>query len=162
MAINLSNHLKAVFYPGNILTEDVYGIHMDHCFTVLHFNYECSKERDKAGFPFGNTKNTFLNFTLRLMRPEDGKLFYRQMQQNEPGSYTFLFNVKHENHRIKSSEDDMVVNGYVVDVEDDYTTTPMSDGSTEQMQIHVKLLVANITYVGMNGNRTLAISRNNQ
>lgn len=159
MAMNLSNHLNAILYPGNILTEEVCGIPMDKCFTVLHFNYECRKERDKAGFPFGNTTSTFLYFTLRLIRPEDGKMFYQQMHHNEPSDFTFMFNVKYENRRIKKSEDDMVVSGYVVDVEDDYTTTPMKDGSTEQMQIHVKLLVANMTYIGINGNRTITISR---
>lgn len=166
MAMNLSNHLKAIIYPGNILTEDVCGIHKDKCFTVLHFNYECCKERDKAGFPYGKTTSTFLDFTLRLMSPEDGKMFYQQMHRNEPCDYTFMFNVKFKQHLldslIKESEDDMVVSGYVVDVEDDYTTTPLGDGTTEQMQIHVKLLVANMTYIGTNGNRSIDISRSNQ
>lgn len=160
MAMNLSNHLKALLYPNNILTEEVCGILVEKCFTVLHFNYECKKERNQAGFPIGNTTSAFLNFTLRLARPENGKQFYKQMQQNEPTSFTFFFNAKFENHReIKDYEDAMVVCGYVVDVEDDYSTTPMQDGTTEQMQIHVKLLVANITYIGTNGNRNLEISR---
>jgi len=56
----------------------------------------------------------------------------------------------------------MVVCGYVVDVEDDYSTTPSKNGYTEQMQIHVKLMIANITYIGTNGNRNLEISRKKQ
>lgn len=133
---------------------------MDKCFTVLHFNYECKKERNQAGFPFGDTTSTILSFTIKLMNPEDGKLFYQQMQMNEPGDYTFLFNAELQNRQVVTdSEDAMVVCGYVVDVEDDYSSTPSVDGSTEQMQIHVKLLVANITYIGTNGNRYVEISR---
>ena len=132
----------------------------DKCFTVLHFSYECRRDRNKAGFPFGNTMTTFLNFTIRLMRPEAGKQFYQQMQQNEPGDYTFMFNATLLNHVfVTGFEDAMVVSGYVVDVEDDFSTTPADDGSTEQMLINVKLLVANITYLGMNGNRNIAITR---
>lgn len=160
MAINLSNHLKAMIYPSNILAEDICRIPMDKCFTVLHFNYECKKERNQAGFPFGDTTSTILSFTIKLMNPEDGKLFYQQMQMNEPGDYTFLFNAELQNRQVVTdSEDEMVVCGYVVDVEDDYSSTPSVDGSTEQMQIHVKLLVANITYIGTNGNRYVEISR---
>jgi hypothetical protein len=44
-------------------------------------------------------------------------------------------------------------------VDDDFTNAPTSEGDTEQMLIHVKLLVANITYVGLNGNRSIEISR---
>lgn len=160
MAINLSNHLKAMIYPSNILAKDICRIPMDKCFTVLHFNYECKKERNQAGFPFGDTTSTILSFTIKLMNPEDGKLFYQQMQMNEPGDYTFLFNAELQNRQVVTdSEDAMVVCGYVVDVKDDYSSTPSVDGSTEQMQIHVKLLVANITYIGTNGNRYVEISR---
>lgn len=160
MAITLSNHLKATLYPANVLTEEKCRIPIDKCFTILHFNYECSRERDKTGFPFGDTTTTILEFTVRLLRPEDGKLFYQQMQRNEPGDFTFLFNVDMQNRQtVIGYEDGMVVGGYVVDVEDDYTTTPVSDGSTEQMLIKIKLLVANITYIGVNGNRSIIISR---
>ena len=48
---------------------------------------------------------------------------------------------------------------YVIDVEDDFTNAPTSEGSTEQMLIHVKLLVANIIYIGVNGDRYIEISR---
>jgi len=163
MAINLSNHLRAMIYPSNILAEDICRIPMDKCFTVLHFNYECKKERNQAGFPFGDTTSTILSFTIKLMNPEDGKLFYQRMQINEPDYFTFMFNAMLEDHQeVIGYEDAMVVCGYVVDVEDDYSTTPSKNGYTEQMQIHVKLMIANITYIGTNGNRNLEISRKKQ
>ena len=163
MAITLSNHLKATLYPANILTEEICRIPLDKCFTILHFSYACSRERNKSGFPQGNTTTTFLDFTIRLLQPDDGKYFYQLMQQNEPGDFTFIFNADIQKRQfVTGYEDGMVVCGYVVDVEDDYSTTPVADGSTEQMMIHVKLLVANITYIGMNGNRSIIISRDNK
>ena len=152
MAITVSNHLKAMLYPEDIrsIDERKFRIPCDRCFTVLHFSYECKRERNKSGYPFGNTTTTILDFTIRLMSPEDGKPFYHQMQQNEPE-----FNRQY----VTGYEDAMVVNGYVIDVEDDFTNEPTSEGSTEQMLIHVKLLVANITYIGVNGDRYIEISR---
>ena len=163
MAITLSNHLKATLYTDDIrsLDERKFRIPYDRCFTVLHFSYECRRERNKLGYPFGDTTSTILNFTVRLMSPEDGKPFYHQMQQNEPEFFTFLFNVTLFNRQaVTGYEDAMIVNGYVIDVDDDFTNAPTSEGDTEQMLIHVKLLVANITYVGLNGNRSIEISRN--
>jgi hypothetical protein len=162
MAITLSNHLKATLYTDDIrsLDERKFRIPYDRCFTVLHFSYECRRERNKLGYPFGDTTSTILNFTVRLMSPEDGKPFYHQMQQNEPEFFTFLFNVTLFNRQaVTGYEDAMIVNGYVIDVDDDFTNAPTSEGDTEQMLIHVKLLVANITYVGLNGNRSIEISR---
>ena len=162
MAISLSNHLKATLYTDDIrsLDERKFRIPYDRCFTVLHFSYECRRERNKLGYPFGDTTSTILNFTVRLMSPEDGKPFYHQMQQNEPEFFTFLFNVTLFNRlAVTGYEDAMIVNGYVIDVDDDFTNAPTSEGDTEQMLIHVKLLVANITYVGLNGNRSIEISR---
>jgi hypothetical protein len=162
MAITLSNHLKATLYTDDIrsLDERKFRIPYDRCFTVLHFSYECRRERNKLGYPFGDTTSTILSFTVRLMSPEDGKPFYHQMQQNEPEFFTFLFNVTLFNRQaVTGYEDAMIVNGYVIDVDDDFTNAPTSEGDTEQMLIHVKLLVANITYVGLNGNRSIEISR---
>lgn len=162
MAISLSNHLKAMLYTDDVrlLDERRLRIPCDRCFTVLHFSYECKRERNKSGYPFGNTTSTILDFTIRLMSPEDGKPFYHQMQQNEPEFFTFLFNATLFNRQyVTGYEDAMVVNGYVIDVEDDFTNAPTSEGSTEQMLIHVKLLVANITYIGVNGDRYIEISR---
>lgn len=162
MAITLSNHLKATLYTDDIrsLDERRFRIPFDRCFTVLHFSYECRRERNKLGYPFGDTTSTILDFTVRLMSPEDGKPFYRQMQQNEPDYFTFMFNVTLFNRlAVTGYEDAMIVNGYVIDVDDDFTNAPTSEGDTEQMLIHVKLLVANITYVGLNGNRSIEISR---
>ena len=162
MAITLSNHLKATLYTDDIrsLDERKFRIPYDRCFTVLHFSYECRRERNKLGYPFGDTTSTILNFTVRLMSPEDGKPFYHQMQHNEPEFFKFLFKVTLFNRQaVTGYEDAMIVNGYVIDVDDDFTNAPTSEGDTEQMLIHVKLLVANITYVGLNGNRSIEISR---
>ena len=162
MAMTLSNHLKATLYTDDIrsLDERKFRIPYDRCFTVSHFSYECSRERNKLGYPFGDTTSTILDFTVRLMSPEDGKPFYHQMHRNEPEFFTFMFNVTLFNKQaVTGYEDAMVVNGYVIDVVDDFTNESTSEGNTEQMLIHVKLLVANITYIGMNGNRSIEISR---
>ena len=154
-----SDHLKAVLYPDSFL-EVMENVEKRHCQTIQHFSYKCERNRNDAGFPYGNTIPTELQFTVKLGSPDDGKVFYQQMQQNEPFDHTFIFNATFDqNDRLSSYEDAMVVNGYVIDVEDDFTNAPTSEGSTEQMLIHVKLLVANIAYIGVNGDRYIEISR---
>jgi hypothetical protein len=53
----------------------------------------------------------------------------------------------------------MIVKGFVVDVEDDYTSADGEDA--EQMLVHVRLLINSIIYNGRDRNRTLEIYKSN-
>jgi len=151
MAKSYSNHLKAVFYAGNILEEDVLNVMKERCMTIQDFSYQLKRSRDKAGIPYGPTTSTILTFTLRMLHPNDTKQFYIWLNDAHPYSCTFLFNASFtENNRLKSYEDAMVVNGYVVDIEDDYNSALMADGSAEQVVVTVKMLVNTIVYKGQN------------
>ena len=91
MPQKLSNHLKAVIYPENLLENDV-RILREHCAMITQFSYQCSRSRNDAGYPYGKTLPSTIDFTVRLGVPEDGKLYYEQMHQNQPATFTFIFN----------------------------------------------------------------------
>ena len=89
-----------------------------------------------------------------------GKLYYEQMHQNQPATFTFIFNATFGAYeRLADYEDAMIVKGFVVDVEDDYTSADGEDA--EQMLVHVRLLINSIIYNGRDRNRTLEIYKSN-
>jgi hypothetical protein len=159
--LNYSDHLKAVLYPDSIL-EVMENVEKRHCQTIQHFSYKCERSRNDAGFPYGNTISTELQFTVKLGNPDDGKVFYHQMLQNELFNHTFIFNATFDQYdRLNSYDDAMVVRGFVVDVKEDYDAKVTEDGSVHQILIHVNLLLSSITYVGKDdNNQVLEITRN--
>ncbi|MBR0165813.1 MAG: hypothetical protein IJQ13_02915 [Prevotella sp.] len=155
-----SDHLKAVLYPGSFL-ENGRNVEKKTCSTIQHFAYQCQRSRNDAGFPYGETTPTEMVFTIRLGHPDDGKVFYQQMQSNELFEHTFIFNATFGPFdRLESYEDAMVVKGYVVDVNEDYDTAVLEDGTMNQIRMKVTLLLSSITYTGKEekGNRLLEIT----
>ena len=146
--LKYSDHLKAVLYPEN-LQEVGNNVEKRLCQTIQHFSYKCQRSRNDAGFPYGETTPTELQFTIRLGAPDDGKVFYQQMQRNELFDHTFIFNASFDQtDRLKTYDDAMIVRGYVVDVKEDYNSAVTLQGNFVPMQIEVTLLLSSITYVG--------------
>ena len=131
------------------MDEAIINITSYHCFTVQHFAYKASRSRNKSGIPFGPTNTTLMEFTLKLLNPADSKLFYERLVSNNTYACTFLFNATfNEMKRLKAFDDAMVVEGYIVDLEDNYDATPDEDGTSEQILLNIKILVHSITYKG--------------
>lgn len=151
----LSNHLKAVLFSGEVQDEGQ-NVLKEKCCTLDYFCYRCERSRNDAGFPYGVTNPSVLSFTVRLVVPEEGTVYHQRLLENVPNDYTFLFNASfNDQQRLKSCDNMFIVNGYVIDVEDDFTA-----GSKEsrQMLIRVKLFVNSITYKGKMMDRQLVIN----
>ena len=145
----LSDHLKAILYPENLLENSIGNVEKDKCPTVQAFSYKCQRSRNDAGIPFGTTTPTELQFTIRLGKPDDGKVFYQQLMQNNPFEHTFIFNATFDqNKRLKHYEDAMVARGYVVDIREDYKPLKIDGQTVDQMLIEVTFLLSSITYLG--------------
>jgi hypothetical protein len=144
----LSDFLNAVLYPGN-LKENGWYAEKANSPVIQHFSYKCQRSRNDAGMLYGNTIPSELKFTIRLGKPEDSKLFYQQLTQNELSDHTFIFNATFDQDmRLKAFEDAMMVSGYVVDVKEDYNSAATMEGHFVPMQVGVTLLLSSITYVG--------------
>jgi hypothetical protein len=97
-----------------------------------------------------------------LGAPDDGKVFYQQMQRNELFDHTFIFNASFDQtDRLKTYDDAMIVRGYVVDVKEDYDATITENGTVQQIMIQVNLLLSSITYLGKedSSNKLLEITK---
>lgn len=152
MATLYSNELKAVVVMENFL-ENPLNVMKENCMTVQHFNYECEHKRNEAGEIYGAINPVMLEFTVRVNSPRQAKAFYKEIVSNEHSNFSFLFNVTYnENQRLSTYEDGMVVNGYIVHIEENYTTAAQQDGSNTQIELSVKLLSRSVTYLGADNN----------
>ena len=151
MATLLSNELKAVVVPDNFLDNPI-NVLKENCLTVQHFDYECEHKRNDSGEVYGATKPVILEFSIRVNSPRHARMFYRRLISNEHSCFLFLFNITYgANERMSGYDDGMVVDGYVVHVEETYTTK-VDDNGDKQMMLNVTLQVRSVIYLGRENN----------
>ena len=147
-----SNELKAVVVMDNFL-DNPRNVLKENCLTVQHFNYECVHKRNDSGEIYGAVNPVMLDFVIRANSPRQARAFYKEIVSNEHTNFSFLFNVTYnENQRLDNYEDGMVVNGYIVHIEEEYSSRSNQAGSSTQIELHVKLLARSVTYLGADNN----------
>ena len=147
-----SNELKAVVVMDNFL-DNPRNVLKENCLTVQHFNYECVHKRNDSGEIYGAVNPVMLDFVIRANSPRQARAFYKELVSNEHTNFSFLFNVTYnENQRLDTYEDGMVVNGYIVHIEEEYSSRSNQAGSSTQIELHVKLLARSVTYLGADNN----------
>lgn len=148
MARLYSNELKAIVVPENFL-DNPKNVLKDHCLRVQHFNYECEHNRNEAGEVYGPTKSVILRFTVRVNSPSQVSEFYKNLMVNADFNYSFLFNATFDaNQRLYEYEDGMVVNGYVISIEELFNSEVNAQGESEQIQMNIEVLARSVTYLG--------------
>jgi len=148
MAILYSNELKAFVVAEDFL-ENPMSVLKENCLTVQHFDYQCEHKRNASGEVYGPTEPVILKFTVRVNSPKHAKVFYSNLLSNSYFNYSFLFNATfNANQRLGDYEDGMVVNGYVVSVEENYSTGKNQTGEDEQILLDVAILARSVTYLG--------------
>lgn len=152
---NLSNELKAVVILEDLL-EMPANILKDNCLTVQNFNYDCVRKRTQKGGIYGAMDPVILSFTIRVNDQFHALRFFKAIASNLTTSLSFLFNATYDPRmRLKDYEDGLVVNGFVVGVEEVYQTEANENGEFQQMLLNVKLLVSTVTYLGNEENSNL-------
>ena len=152
MATLYSNELKAVVVMENFLDNPM-NILKENCMTVQHFNYDCVHKRNDSGEIYGAVNPVTLDFVIRVNSPRQAKAFYKEIVSNEHSNFSFLFNVTYNaNQRLENFEDGMVVNGYIVHIEENYASRADQAGSNTQIEMKVKILSRSVTYLGSDNN----------
>ena len=148
MATLYSNELKAIVVAEDFL-ENPKNVLKENCLTVQHFDYQCEHKRNASGEVYGPTEPVMLKFTIRVNSPKHAKVFYHHLLSHSCFSYSFLFNATfNANQRLADYEDGMVVNGYVVSVEENFSTGRNMTGEDEQILLNVRILTRSVTYLG--------------
>ena len=147
MATLYSNELKAFVVAEDFL-ENPMSVLKENCLTVQHFDYQCEHKLNASGEVYGPTEPVILKFTVRVNSPKHAKVFYSNLLSNSYFNYSFLFNATfNANQRLGDYEDGMVVNGYVVSVEENYSTGKNQTGEDEQILLDVTILARSVTYM---------------
>lgn len=151
MARLLSNQLKTLLVMEDMLDNPM-NVLRESCQVVQSFHYEARRKRNGNGDIYGPAESVLLDFTLRLTSAQQGRGFYAEMARPSHFPCSFLFNASFsENGRLCDYEDGLMVNGYVVDLREEFESAPESDGAAEQILLHVRMLVRNMTVLGMDG-----------
>jgi hypothetical protein len=114
-------------------------------YTVQQFSYSCKKERDEVGTTFGVNSGVVVDFTIRVMT-NDQTLFYDKLKDLGNDYYSFIYNGVYEGGRLKYFDNAIMVDGYVVDVEE------CASNNHNQALMHVKLLARQLSYIHHDGN----------
>ena len=147
MATRYSNELKAFVVAEDFL-ENPMGVLKENCLTVQHFDYQCEHKRNASGEVYGPTEPVILKFSVRVNSPKHAKVFYSNLLANNHFHYSFLFNATfNATQRLNNYEDGMVVDGYVVSVEENYSTGKNQTGEDEQILLDVTILARSVTYM---------------
>lgn len=152
-----SNHIKALLFLEDI-TEGI-PISQDDCFTIQHFNYNCSRQRDSTKMPNGPTGTTVLRFVIKSLPEEGGKTFYQRLTESTAYPFSFVFNATFDaNKRLCDYEDAMVISGYIINIEEAFGNYTSDPDKTDRMLMSVDVLLRSITYIGKKSNKTLCIT----
>lgn len=148
MATLYSNELKALVVPEDFL-DNPRNVLKENCLTIQRFDYVCEHKRNSSGEVYGPTEPVILKFTVRVNSPRHAKVFYSDLLSNIYSNYSFLFNATfNANQRMDAYEDAMIVNGYVVSVEETYSSSKNMTGEDEQILLDVTILARSVTYMG--------------
>ena len=148
MATLYSNELRAVVINDNFL-ETPQSVMRENCLTVQHFDYQCERKRNESGEVYGAMEPVILSFSIRVNSPRHSRAYYSALISNEHYYYSFIFNATYDaNQRLEDFEDGMVVDAYVVHVDEEYVTRAVGEGADKQILLNVKLQVCGVTYAG--------------
>jgi hypothetical protein len=113
-------------------------------FTVQQFSYGCERKRDDIGTAYGVTAGVEVDFTIRVMS-NDQILFYDKLKDLGADHYSFIFNGTFENGQLKYYDNAIMVDGYVVDINEH------AANNSQQALMRVKLLAREVTYIHHDG-----------
>ena len=147
--------LKAIVVMADLQNQDV-SITSDKCMSVGHFDYCCFRNRDSKGRTYHDSAPAMLNFIVRFNSIEKAKQFYQQIQKNESGTLSFLFNASFSNGNLDDYASAMVVNGFIVDIQEDFHSKVSSVQEDQQMIARVRMQVHSIIYKNSNTVKELA------
>ena len=152
-----AQYLKAVLFNNNLLDVGDSAL-QSQCYTVQDYHYHCYHERDAHGEPFGGVLSDYLEFSIIISELSVYRYYFQCLDMHENTPFSFIFNATfNEKGRLTHFEDGMITYGYIVDVEE--LCAQHDEEGNEQMLLHVKMLLSNITYLGSESKLSLEITK---
>ena len=117
---------------------------------VQQFAYRCARKQDRVGTVCGDPQNVIIDFAVCVMQTQPN-IYYEKLFDIAPERFSFLFNALYENDKLKSFDNAIMAEGYIVDVEEE------GSNNNDQAVVRVKLLTNELTYLRKN-NETLTLN----
>ena len=153
MAGTNEKYLKAVLYADNFI-EQPGNLLRTNCYTVQDYQYHCYRKRDEYGNPYGPILSKQLDFSVIVSNVKGTKVFYERLGDRETRYFSFIFNANfNEMGRLEDYEDGMMAKGYVIDVVEE-----TDEGEASQLLIHVKMLLSDLSFLGIDSVNRLSIT----
>ncbi len=160
---NMSNCTKASFFFYDI-TDPTVTAKKEQSLTLQRFEYECLRNRNAEGMPYGPTLASMLRFTLKSLPDGYLKEFYRRLGDHDVSCFSIVLDAVFQNN---GQEDNvlsdyggaLVVTGQIVDIDETYQTYDFDrlrggkaagESYHDLMMITVEFLLQSIMYVGNN------------
>ena len=144
---------KFVKEPDNVVYKNCFLL--EKGYVVQKFSYNCEMNRDTVNTVYSQTGNVVVDFTIRVMN-NDQSLFYGKLKDLGSDMYSFVCNAVFEDGVLKSFDNAVMVDGFVVDVDE------AGSNDASQARMNVKVLARQISYVHKDGNQlVLNISNHN-
>ncbi len=157
MSFVLSNHQKAVVFSGDILEGDG-KFSQDDSLVVQNLDYNFERTCNSNGIPFGITANPVVEFSIRFMEDCKVKSFFSLLNDNDLVEFSLVFGATFDaNRKTCDYQNAIVLSGYVVEVDQDYSYNESSTGEFQRL-LKIRFLAAEVTYAGSQSNKTLVIS----
>lgn len=154
----ISNNTKAVITLQDCEAATV--ISKKDCLIIQHYNYRCSHPRDDHGKPYGSTNCALMDVTINIDNFHTVRTFYERLRKHEAYTYSLFFNVVYDDNKyIDSYDQALKVEGYVVDVEENFDTDIQDTTRREQMFFKVRLLLSKIKFISGNNSVQQVISK---
>ena len=158
----------ASFKRGVVLLDDIreYGFHLTQNLqlntTLETFSYDFTKLINQGNKVFGAHEPTILEFSIRIHTSIQARTLYNSAYQNESMRFSFLFDPEYREtgasrvNKISNYKYGLVVDGYIVHLEEEYNSDKDSSGLDRQTIIHIRLLLRSVTHIsGADGKEVL-------
>jgi len=153
----LSNNMKVLFAGFNFQERRVST--KRQYVTVQKYDYKFSRNINAYGRAYGNSSGGLVTVTLRVSSGYDFRDYYERLKSNEPSMFSLVFNAVFDDHGVLSDYDSaLLVNGYVVSMDEEYDRTS-ADEEGEQMCLTMGILIAGVSYVGINDNLDMVFTQ---
>lgn len=154
----ISNNTKAVMTALDF--EAVAIVNRRDCYVIQNYKYVSSHPRDEQGKPYGTTNCALMDVVINIDSFHTVQTFYQQLRKNEPYTYSIFFDVVYDSqNNIDSYAQAIKMEGFVVDIEENFNTETPEDKKRKQMFFKVRLLLTKVKYICGNNSVIQQISK---
>lgn len=123
--------------------------------TLETFAYNFEMPANGTGMTFGASEPAVLEFSIRLRSALHSQILYTSSYTNESQKLTFLFGHEFEPYdrtKIRRYKYGIVVEGYIVHLEEEFHSSKDNQGLERQTIMHVKILLRSMQHIsGLEG-----------